>query len=316
MKEIGGYLGLEEYPQKVLHSKMIAVNSARNALVYISRVKKIKKLYLPDYLCDSVYRVCQREGIPYEQYPVSADFLPLFEKQLRNDEYLYIVNYFGQIEEEQAKYYQQAFGGKVILDNVQAFFQEPIEGMDTIYSCRKFFGVPDGGYLATDASVGLTIPVDYSSNRMKHILGRYEGTASEYYEDFRRNDELFYGLELRSMSRLTKRLMGAIDYDRVRKKREENYKLLDEKLNKFNRIHVRFPPGPYAYPFYSENGPTVRKELAKKKIYIPTLWPDAIIFGGIAKEYSENILPLPVDQRYDSEDMNRMMEELGKCMNI
>lgn len=38
----------------------------------------------------------------------------------------------------------------IILDNTQSFFQKPISGIDTIYSCRKYFGVPDGAYLSTN----------------------------------------------------------------------------------------------------------------------------------------------------------------------
>ena len=30
------------------------------------------------------------------------------------------------------------------------FYAKPIHGNDTFYTCRKFFGVPDGAYLYTD----------------------------------------------------------------------------------------------------------------------------------------------------------------------
>ena len=44
-------------------------------------------------------------------------------------------------------------GKNVIIDNVQAYFQRPIEGFDTLYSCRKYFGVPDGAVLYTDLEI-------------------------------------------------------------------------------------------------------------------------------------------------------------------
>ena len=38
---------------------------------------------------------------------------------------------------------------------------------------------------------------DKSKDRITHILGRYEGQASEYYKEFRENDEYFKELSLK-----------------------------------------------------------------------------------------------------------------------
>ena len=46
MKEIGGYLGLEEFCGREYYNELIAVNNARNALVYLIRAKEIKKLFI------------------------------------------------------------------------------------------------------------------------------------------------------------------------------------------------------------------------------------------------------------------------------
>ena len=50
MKEIGGYFGLEEFTDNSMYSDLVAVNSARNALLYVLKARKIKKLFLPYYL--------------------------------------------------------------------------------------------------------------------------------------------------------------------------------------------------------------------------------------------------------------------------
>ena len=103
--------------------------------------------------------------------------------------------------------------GNIIVDNAQAFFARPIKGIDTLYSCRKFFGVPDGGDAYTDAGFQGSIPIDVSMERMKHILGRFDGkSASDYYDHFNNNDESFKEIELRYMSKLTHNILGAIDY--------------------------------------------------------------------------------------------------------
>ena len=314
--EIGGYFGLEPLISNEYYKDLIALNTARNALLYILKARKIQKLYIPYYLCDSVSEMCNREGYTYEFYHINSGFLPVFEKDLSDNEYLYIVNYYGQISNEQIKNLQAKYK-RIIIDNVQSFFQIPIHGIDTIYSCRKFFGVPDGAYLSTDCLLEEELPEDVSSGRLKHLLGRFEtGSASTYYQDFKKNDESIKTLELRTMSKLTHNFLGAIDYDKVKKIREENYLFLHEQLKGTNRLNLTMPEGPYAYPFYCENGMELRRELAEQKIYVPTLWPNALCSDDlITKDYAVNILPLPCDQRYSSSDMLKIIKELQKCID-
>lgn len=317
MKEIGGYLGLESLMNgREYYPDLIAVNNARNALVYLLRVRKIQKLYLPYFLCDSVSAVCEREGYAYEYYHIDRNFFPIFDRTPEEHECLYVVNYYGQISDEWIRSCQQRYRN-VIFDNVQAFFQRPIAGIDTIYSCRKFFGVPDGGYVATSAVSSTPLPMDVSIDRMKHILGRLEGCASDYYADFKANDRSFAQLELRAMSRLTHRLLGAIDYESVKQRRNANYAILEERLGRYHPLSFHAPDGAYAYPFYCANGMEVKRKLAEKKIFVATLWPNVLDFEGCAleKDYAANLLPLPCDQRYDADDMQFVAQEVLKCIN-
>ncbi len=311
MKEIGGYLELEEFQGEEYYPDAVAVNNARNGLLYLIKARGIRKLYIPYYLCDSVSGLCEREGCPYVFYSIHEDFTPAFNGGLREGEYLYVVNYFGRLDDAKILELKSRYGN-VILDNVQAFFHRPLHGVDTVYSCRKFFGVPDGGYVATDARLMSDIPIDVSKDRMRHVLGRYEGgAASEFYDDFRANDVSFNSLEMRMMSRLTRNLLKAIDYEKIRMRREENYAYLADNLKNVNRLPDVRPVGPYMYPFYCQNGMELKKKLAVEKIYIPTLWPNVLECNcSLEKDYAENILPLPCDQRYDVNDMQYIVEKL------
>ena len=315
MKEIGGYFGLEEFTDNSMYSDLVAVNSARNALLYVLKARKIKKLFLPYYLCNSVSGVCDREGFAYEFYNIDNSLRPIFDKKLENGEYIYIVNYFGQLSDADIVSLKEKHLN-IIIDNVQAFFHKPISGIDTVYSCRKFFGVPDGGYVATDARLDAELPIDISMDRMKHVLGRFEGeSASDYYGDFRENDDAFEDLELRGMSKLTRNIMGAVDYECVKSKREENFSILQSLLGDKNGLDVNLPVGPYVYPFYCKDGMAIKKELAQKKIFIPTLWQEVTKTGQtLEADLAENILPLPCDQRYGREDMERIARELSSLL--
>lgn len=309
-KEIGGYFGLEQLISREYYPGLKKLNSARNALLYLLKARNIRKLYIPYFLCDTVSALCDRYGYVYEYYFIDKAFLPVFDKKLSDNEWLYVVNFYGQLDNEAAQRLKEKYGN-IIFDNVQAFFQKPAPGVDTIYSCRKFFGVPDGAYLATDANLNETLPVDSSKDRMKHILGRFEDTGSAYYSDFQENDEGFYTLELREMSALTRNILGAIDYEAVRTRRNQNYQFLAAVLDYKNRLQLKAPEGAYCYPFYCENGMQVKKALAAQKIYVATLWPNVLDMDApFERELAANILPLPCDQRYDTEDMQRILDTL------
>lgn len=310
MKEIGGYLEMERFSGEEYHRDLIGVNNGRSGLLYLLRAKKIKKLYIPYFLCDSVSKMCDYYGYAYEYYPIDRNFLPIFDLPLAEGQWLYIVNYYGQISNEQILRWKARYQC-VIFDNVQAFFQRPAEGVDTIYSCRKFFGVPDGGYLATDTVLDEPLEQDVSKDRMGHILGRFEGCASDYYGDFKSNDRRFVELPLRKMSKLTRNLLRAIDYDAVRQKRNENYNQLEQALGSANLLKLVKPDGPYCYPFYHEKGIQLKRQLAAKGIYVATLWPNVLeLEDALARDYATNILPLPCDQRYGASDMQRMVKEI------
>lgn len=312
-KEIGGYFEFEQLISKEYYSDLIAVNNARCALLYIIKAKHYRKVYLPYFLCDSVKLMLEREHIPYEEYRIDRMLLPQFERNLKSDEVLYLVNYYGYLSDSKILEMKELYGN-IVIDNAQAFFAKPVTGIDTLYSCRKFFGVPDGGYVYTDAVLNETIPEDISKDRMRHLLGRFEGrSASDYYADFCNNDESFKTMGLRRMSKLTHNILGAVDYDKVKQRREENYRILSDALGEMNRLKIQSPPGPYAYPFYMENGMKTKKALAKEKIYVATLWPNALNTGLDTEiDLAENILPLPCDQRYSEEDMERVINTLLK----
>ena len=314
MKEIGGYFGLDDLAGTEFYNDLIALNTGRNALLYLLKARRITKLYIPYYLCDSVSGMLEKYGYEFEYYHVDQEFQPIFDESLEPGEYLYIVNFYGQITEEKTRALKQHYG-QVILDHSQAFFQKPLPGIDTIYSCRKFFGVPDGAYLATDATLHETLEQDISKDRMKHILGRYEGTGSEHYADFHGNDHVLDETPLRTMSKLTRNLMRAIDYEKSCHIRNENYAYLEQQLGADNQMNLTKPNGAFAYPLLVEDGIPIRHRLAEQNIYIPLLWPNVLNDcpeDSIEYQYAANILPLPCDQRYGREDMAHLVEMVKK----
>jgi len=309
MKEIGGYIELDTCRHAMLHEDAILLNCGRNALAYLLEAKGIKKLYLPYFLCDSVANVCKKYGVEVVFYHIGENWLPK-DLVIDGDAWLYIVNFYGQITREDLARLAAAYRN-IIIDNAQAYFDAPLANVDTLYTCRKFFGVSDGAVLYTNSKLERSLEIDESFNRIHYVLGRYERTASEFYEEAAQNNDIFDNEPIKEMSRLTKNLLRSIDYEYVKQVRTNNFAYLHEKLREVNKLNVRLIEGAFMYPLLIDDGMKIRKQLQQMKIYIPTLWPNVLEEcepDTLEYKFAAEILPIPVDQRYGIEDMEYLVE--------
>lgn len=298
MKEIGGYIELDTYTGQMLHDDGIKLNCGRNALAYLIKAKNIKKINIPKFMCDSNDKVLSENGVEVVYYTIGLDFKPKIKDY---DGWLYVVNFYGQLSND----YILALGNNVIVDNAQAYFQEPISGVDTLYTCRKFFGVPDGAILYTNRFIEVS-QRDVSYKRMSFLLGRFERNAGEFYQEYVDNNCVFKNEPLKNMSKLTENLLHGIDYDLVKDKRTKNFVYLHNRLSCINKLNLSVPEGPFMYPLYIDNGHEIRKKMLIQKIFIPTLWPAVFNLcseNDLEYDMAKNILPIPIDQRYGLEEM-------------
>lgn len=87
-------------------------------------------------------------GIPVRFYSLDAAFAPADDLQPENGDWVLAVNYFGLVDNLAQSLMERFNPQQIVWDHSQAFFSAPQPGLATIYSPRKFFGVPDGGMLA------------------------------------------------------------------------------------------------------------------------------------------------------------------------
>ena len=320
VREIGGYLGLEDYGGSPYHKGAVALDCARSCLEYLIELRGIRSMALPDLMCSAVPSACDYAGCAHRTYRVGEDLLPDYGFDLAEGEWLYLADYYGTLTAEAVADALDFAGGRVVVDEVQGFFRKPWEDADTIYTCRKFFGVPDGAYLATrdGAVLARDLPICRSSARMMHVLGRPEDGASAHYAEYSLVEEGLGENGPEAMSEVTRRLLSGVDYRRVKAAREYNFAVLAEVLGQLNLLDPGRPVGPYMYPFLVKDAGAARARLAARGMYVPTLWPnvlDEYSEGSIARRYAVNLLPLPVDQRYGEEDMRvlakAVLEETG-----
>ena len=312
IEEIGGYLELEHFQGKEFYPDMIKLNLGRTAFLWLVRRLGCRRIFIPRYICDTVPAAVEQEEVQIIGYGLDDELNPVFDQGAPSgqEDCLYLVSFYGQLTREKIdRFSHEAFS--VIVDNAQAFYDPPCSGVHTIYTCRKFFGLSDGAYVATELAEDPDLPQDHSHQRMQHILGRCELDAGTYYRRMLEVAEEFRDMEPMAMSNITRSLLRGIDYEFVREKRRSNYAVLQSLLPSDNPFTREMPEAPFAYPYYHPDGIRLRKALAEEKIFVPTNWSyliDAYPPGTPEHDWSATILPLPVDQRYGPEEMHRIAE--------
>jgi hypothetical protein len=318
-REIGGYFELELHIGRERYTDLIALNSARNALVYLIKVKKIKSINLPYFNCyivaDAVKRFCPETSIRY--YHIDQYFKPDLNS-IDPSEALYYVNYYGLQQNvlRELEYYH------VILDNAQAFYSPPIHNGDTIYCPRKFFGVCDGAYLQTNTKLDVPLEYDTTWERTAYLLKRIDCGASAAYQDFQAAEAALTGKPLMKMSRLTQRILSGIDYEEIKNSRRKNFIRLHQFLGKkngmFSLIESVFESDtfvPLCYPLMCAHAESLRKKLIQDKIYVPIYWPelmDSPELNDFEHCFVRQTVCLPIDQRCGEPEMEIIEQHLNE----
>lgn len=316
MKPIGGYFSLElsQRQSPTWLSDAAEVNSSRHALEYIlmSLNKKPKLIYVPYYTCEVVLEPLKRLGINYQFYHINERLEVDSFPPLEEDELIIVNNYFG-VKDEYVNNVLMHYGDNVIIDNAQAFYHIVNGRNRAIYSPRKFFGVSDGGYAVTPDSLNIELPQDYSTDRFSHLLRRLDMGAEVGYADFQKNDSSISGEPLKSMSNLTRHILSSIDYERIKSIRKKNFEILHRQLAESNRLKIPAQNTfecPMIYPYLTKDT-KMRQKLIDNKIFVATYWPNVFqwcIKDSYEYELGKNLIPLPIDQRYGEEEINRVIK--------
>ncbi|MDD2228133.1 MAG: hypothetical protein PHY48_01830 [Candidatus Cloacimonetes bacterium] len=320
MSLYGGYLELELASGKEYHRDCFRLNSGRNALEFLLQGRKYRKVYIPYYTCNVLLTPILRTGVEYGHYSINRDLQPVIDfSSLMEDEAIVVTNYFGLLDD----YIRTLPVNKanIIMDNAQAFYAKPMEGMDTFYSPRKFFGIPDGSYLYLKKNEEISriykgLDQDKSWDRCRHLLKRLDNQVGDGYTDFKILSPMFQDLPLRKMSTLTTRLLDSIDYDWVKAKRRENFQRVHSFLGKYNNLELPLKPDcvPMAYPLLT-NQKGLRAQLIEMGVFVPQYWDNVAKWsekGSLELDLAENLLAVPIDQRYNVTQIDAMLGVLLK----
>lgn len=291
------------------HANALPLNTGRNCFEYILKLRGYKHVLLPYYTCEVMLEPLRKLGISYSFYAIDPGLEPATLPVLHDKEAFVYTNYYG-LKQHAVEQLAKHYGPRLIVDNSQAFFAPRINGIDTFYTARKFFGVADGAYVYADTPLDIELPRDESCSRMSHLLTRIDTCAESGYGDYLLHEEQLCNQPIKSMSRLTEHILCSIDYEQVRQRRITNYMVLERALYGSNKLSLDASESvPMVYPYWTENGNTLRDELRQQRIYIAKYWKNVLDWNSPALEQSlaNDLLALPVDQRYTPADIETII---------
>lgn len=317
-RQFGGFFGLEARQGRAMHTAAHRFNTAcgaiRQLLDAIGQNGGFATVWVPTFLCPQVEIAIARAacGFKIRRYGLREDLEPLLCDAEPQD-LIYFYNVFGLKGSS-----VPGLPDNAIVDNAHAFFQPPARNRATLYSARKFFGVPDGAYLYCNDPI--EVPERPSpSVRGWHLLKRIEEGPEAAYHDFLAAEDELAAMPPQAMSALAQHILKSIDYDDVRRARLENFGIVHAALGHKNELARLIDLAladpqfvPFSYPYLTAHAADLRQSLIARKIYVPHLWrglSDRAEMTVFEHHLCDDTVHLPIDQRYSVEDMTHMLAQ-------
>lgn len=297
---IGTQLGEEAYQ----------FQSARAALYAYFNAAKIKTLYVPNYICDSIFPALKSLSVEIKFYSVNDQLLPVsFPKRInKRDSRILLVNYFGLLIEP-IKVLTAIEPELFIIDNSQALFCEHIEDTTSIYSPRKFLSIPDGGFLRTKTKINMPETRYDASANVGHLLLRAAGDVQTGYACFLSAEQALECFIPKRMSVISEHLIKCIKISEIKDKRQCNYRLLYTEFKSSNQLDLPIDNQvPLCYPLkLAIDITSICNEFIAKSIYLPRYWRSDFN-GEVGRAMHENTLFLPIDERINSDELMNLVK--------
>lgn len=319
------YNYLSEYRQ-------IHFNNGRSTLMFLDQVLPAGKVLLPEYICDCVPYSFKKHGvISYRiNRNLEIDIKDLEDKIDQGICAVMIMNYFGHLQScNTIKKLEDIKRNNDIIyieDTTHSIFSaSKTIGDYAICSLRKWGALPDGGCIYYDRDMTELKADSYNVNMnlekviamvMKtfYLNGEYECNA-KYRKIFEAAENSFDSQEVpMCISDFSRYLLECLDIKDIINKRKRNTRRLKQGLkgNKYIIPIIEFTDDecPFTFPVYVDNRDRFRQYLIENNIFCAVHWPmedNDINNRTIARGISDSIISLPIDQRYDENEIDYML---------
>lgn len=312
-KAIGGYFELELPASKApVYPQALSFQSGRAAFLALLHTGKPRRVWAPYYICSTMLDSIKQAEVETAFYRIDDSFHLAQEIHLLEGDWFLYVNYFGLRGAYAQSLLSQFARQRVVIDASQALFSPPLDCLATIYSPRKFLGLPDGGLLVSSIAVDVPEADEGSFERALPLLKRMAFSPEAGYAEHQHAETTLYKQQPKGMSNLTRRMLSSVDLTEVCEARNRNFSYLHKHLGRHNRLHVMPGEvnGPLCYPMLTPNA-KLREALIKERIFVATYWRDVLdlVEASCSEAFLvHGLVPLPCDQRYSEGDMARVVE--------
>lgn len=319
--EAGGYFELSLPDHGAYFRATFETQSARAATAAVLRASPFKKIYLPRYICDTIIVAAERAGLSTGFYALDAQWLPLdLPSDLPANACCLYVNYFGLCQAQVEQIASRIPPAQLLIDNSQALYAPHTGCFASIYSPRKFAGMPDGGWVCCDATMTLALEAaseTASLDRCASLLLRAAAQTQAGYQQFNRARQSLNEEAPTRMSAVTRRILRSIDWEGVKNARLQNFQAMDALLGPHNQLDwtLKEHDVPLCYPLLTPLADVhdIKRRLAMESIFIPTYWPDAQARAGAGSQEEKLIrqtLFIPIDQRLSPSEVQRIAHRI------
>lgn len=299
-----------------------------------------KKVLIPAYTCQTVITPFEEAGWQCEYYSIHKDLRIDSDHLLTSIEKyhpsLVVVHpYFGMDlndEEMEALNIIEEQGITVVLDMTQCLFstkQYPFASF-VVASYRKWMPIPDGGYLKNIANVAKIVQPEEENDDFteRELAAMY--LRGQYFDN---GEQLTKAISIKlskaadhiaesniaphKMSQVSYNLMQNENQEFNQQRRFENYTYLynniieSGKITKVCKDMSGVTTAPLYFTIYVKNRPVLQRQLAQDSIYAPVIWPiedNRVLVNDDVKYIYDYILAIPIDQRYEEKDMERVVK--------
>jgi len=342
MTEIGGFFEFPEFDceneeDSVYHylidvpHKHVFLRDGRQAIKAVLSNFKDKVCYLPAYLCHSILQPFKELELNVEFYRHTHPLKPVIDKDIENS-LIFIIEYFGVesvSNEEIIKLLDK--GNVVISDITHSIFSKPRfeiqhKNYYLISSLRKVFPIPDGGvvyHTNPDFKANLSFPSGYGTMLAAMKLKQFNRSRDYYISLYRKyeNDKDETVILQQNILGASIQILNNLSFSNILKKRTTNrdylYKTITEKK------HLLFDGEEIKSPFFlpliftnQEERDKVKERLIAENIFPPVHWELPEVTEDFEYEWdlSSKILSIPCDQRYEEEDMQRIVTIINEVI--
>lgn len=325
--------------------KSISLKSTSLKSMHRANTGMAKKCLLPAYMCDTVFLPFEWAGWEVHFYHIGKN-LEAHEEELRRrmeqirPSLLFIHCYYGVDTWKQLRSFLKEWQDKgvCIMEDVTQSYYLKDTGMEADYvigSLRKWYSVPDGGFVASNHTLAVAEDEDnteFINKRLKFLTDKWEylygierGKKELKASYLERNKEAEERLDEKSgisvVSRISEKLLNKQEETAAKNRRIENCCILFEELQgsrNFTYVwdNLEKDTAPLYFPIYVEDRDSLQEYLREHDIYAPVLWPIGIenisCLTEAEKYIYEHLLAIPVDQRYGREEMHRIVDVMKK----